>query len=586
MKQKVLLLTLTAVLTVIMFNSCEDVLEKTPLDKISESDVWQKESLIKGYLYNLYSRYPHFAWERMYQYSDEGTNSYGNAGNDFANGTMNATNTVDDLEYWDYEFIRDINIFLEHIRETPLSEELKNQFEGEATVIRAVAYFEMAKRYGGVPLITTVIDPYKEIDESLLRRNKEVEIYDFVDSEFTRAVQLLENTTSKTPVARINKWAASALQARADLWAASIAKFGSEQLDGLVGVPSSRADEFYTKASNAASLVINSDVYSLYNKKTDKAINYQYIFLDEGNDEIIFAKEYNGVEIRHSNDNWMAPSRFAGVQGARCDPVIELILQYENIDGSEEDYTQYFNENYLFDDGMQIFENKDPRLFGTVLFQGSYFVNDYIQLYEGIDTGLVANPANIVNNPSLYYEGVRQVGCDSRLIPGDDKTTDSGFLIRKLLDEPNLPVPAGNSQLDWPAIRLAEVYLTKAEADFQLNKLPEAVEALNPTRERAGISLVDETTISMQKIQNEWLAEFAFENKRFWDLRRWRIAENVLNHQFSGLRTIWHKKSNKYYFLPLQAESFNRVFRSEFYYNPISKERIDNNPLLVQNPGY
>jgi hypothetical protein len=82
------------------------------------------------------------------------------------------------------------------------------------------------------------------------------------------------------------------------------------------------------------------------------------------------------------------------------------------------------------------------------------------------------------------------------------------------------------------------------------------------------------------------MAEFAFENKRFFDLRRWRIADEVLNHQFQGLRIIWHKSAGKYYFLPLNAEAFNRVFREEHYYLPITNSMINNNPQLVQNPLY
>jgi hypothetical protein len=191
-----------------------------------------------------------------------------------------------------------------------------------------------------------------------------------------------------------------------------------------------------------------------------------------------------------------------------------------------------------------------------------------------------------VSNPNLSFDGVKEVGVDSRLVVGDDKTTNSGFLIRKWCDEPNLPVPASSSQVDWPILRLAEVYLTKAEADFQMGKLDDAVVALNATRVRAGISTVDINSISMKKIQNEWMAEFAFENKRFWDLRRWRIASIVLNKQFHGLKIIWHKKSDKFYFLPLECEPFTRVFRQEQYYNPIVLSRINSNPFLQQNPLY
>lgn len=586
MKNKILLIAVITALAVVY--SCDNVLDRKPLDKISDSEVWQKESLLQGYVIDLYNRFPSFSLEAshdMFQYADEATRSEGNE-NPITLGTMDKNNVPAAMEYWDYEYIRDCNTFLEKINETPLSAEVKQQLEGEVRVMRAVAYFEMAKRYGGIPLITIVIDPNKEIDSELKKRKKEAEIYDFVDSELTKAVQLLETTVKIKPTARINKWAALALQARVNLWAASIAKFGKVELDGLVGVPSTRANDFYKKASDASSAVLNSGLYSLYNGDTDKSKKYQNIFLVEGNSEIIFAKEYNGVEIKHDWDYWKAPARFASGQGSRCNPTIDLILKYENIDGSVEDYTQYFNENHLFDSGMDIFKKKDPRLFGTVLFQGSYFVNDYIQTYEGIDTGFVANPLNIVNNPNLRFDGVNQVGVDSRLVVGDDKTTNSGFLIRKWCDEPNLPVPASQSQVDWIIVRLAEVYITKAEADFNLGKTAESVNSLNATRERAGISLVNENTISMQKIQTEWMAEYAFENKRYWDLRRWRIAENVLNKQFGGLKIIWHKKSNKYYFLPLNCEPFNRVFRSQHYYNPITTSRINNNSSLTQNPLY
>lgn len=583
MKNKIFAIFQLALLSVTF--SCEDVLDRTPLDKISDSDVWQSESLMQGYVIDLYNRFPSFAFVDYFGYCDEGTGSSGNS-NAITNGTMSKGNVPSDLQYWDYEYIRDINVFLERIPEAPIQEEVRNQLEGEVTAMRATAYFEMAKRYGGVPIVTEVIDPYGDIPDDLKKRKKEEAVYDFIDAEYTKAVKLLDKVTAKKPTARINKFTALALQARANLWAASIAKYGTVQIDGIVGVPATRANDFYKKASDAAAAVINSGVYSLYKGKTDKAANYQYIFLEEGNNEIMFAKEYNGVEIKNDWDHWKAPARFASGQGSRCNPLLDLILSYENKDGSVVDYTKLFNEKNLYKNGWDIFKDKDPRLYATVLFQGAFFVNDQIQTYEGIDTGLVANPANIINNPSLSYNGIKQVGVDSRLVIGDDKTTNSGFLVRKWCDEPNLPVPAGQSQVDWTIMRLAEVYLTKAEADFHLNNLPAAVEAINKTRERAGISLLTTSNISLQRIQTEWQAEFAFENKRFWDLHRWRNAEVVLNSQFQGLRIIWHYKSNSYYFLPLKAEAFNRVFRQEHYYLPITNTMLNNNPLLVQNPLY
>ncbi len=583
MKNKILIIVLIAALS--LSYSCEDVLDRTPLDKVSDSDVWVKQSLLEGYVLDLIARFPSGAFRDEFLFTDEGTGSSGNS-NALTTGTMSKGSIPADLEYWNYEYIRDCNIFLEKIGTTPISDAAKKQLEGEVRFLRAVAYLEMAKRYGGVPLVTTVIDPYAPIADDLKVRKKELEIHEFIDTELTTSAQLLSAIVAKKPTARINKWTALALKSRANLWAASIAKFSTVQINGIVGVPADKANEYYKKASDAANEVINSGVYTLYKGKTDKAVNYQYIFLEEGNSEVLFAKEYNGIEVKHDWDHWKAPSRFASGQGSRCNPTLDFILRYENMDGTTEDYTKYFNEKNLYANGLEIFKNKDPRLFATVLFQGSFFVNDFITTYEGIDTAKVPTPSKIVNNPNLSYEGFKHVGVDSRLVIGDDKTTNSGFLVRKWCDESKLPIPAVTSQVDWPIIRLAEVYLTKAEADFQLGNTAAAVTALNATRSRAGISLVDDKTISMQKIQTEWMAEFAFENKRFWDLRRWRIADQVLNNQFKGLRIIWHKKSNKYYFLPLNAEPFNRIFRQEHYYNPISNARINNNPMLVQNPLY
>ena len=100
-------------------------------------------------------------------------------------------------------------------------------------------------------------------------------------------------------------------------------------------------------------------------------------------------------------------------------------------------------------------------------------------------------------------------------------------------------------------------------------------------------SLVDESTITLDKIRTERRSEFAFEGDfRYWDLRRWRIAEDVLNKRIKGLQVILHHETGKFYFIPFDAESFQRVYQQEHYYNPITSARIDNNPDLVENPLY
>lgn len=569
-------------LIIFMFGiSCgEDVLEREPLNKISATQVWKDEAMVQGYITNLYSRFPFFAFAQnaWYSYSDEGTQSTGNSSN-VTRGTVSKSSEAH--EYWDYAYIRDINIFLENIVTAEISDEIKNQLEGEVRFIRAYVYFEMMKRYGGVPLVDVVIDPFQEIEQKYLVRAKEEEIADFIDSECTIAAGLLPDVAK--PQGRANKWTVLALQARSNLWAASIAKFGSVQLNGLVGITPGKADSYYQKASTAADAVIGSGKYSLYNADpANKVENYRKLFLTD-NDELIFIKPYDGTNIGHSWDEWIGPNQWAD-RGGQGNPTLDFILRYENIDGTTDQ--PEFGPDKLYNSGTEPFANKDPRLFGTVFFEGDQFGTITVETYEGIDPSTNPTPSAIIRNPNESYAGIPAAGQDSRSLVKDDFSTNSGFHIKKYVDDSQMKIPPGFSRTNWIVFRLAEMYLIKAEAEFEMGNLVPAVNALNMTRERAGISLVDAGTITRDKVRTERTSELAFEVHRYWDLRRWRTAENELTKRFQGLQIILHAASMKYYFIPFDCESFSRVFRTEHYYNPITNGRIDNNPKLIENPLY
>ncbi|MEX2565422.1 MAG: RagB/SusD family nutrient uptake outer membrane protein, partial [Cyclobacteriaceae bacterium] len=274
-------------------SSCgDDIFDRQPLDKISDAVVWDDPALVRAFLTDLYSRFPYraFAVTQWHNYTDEATDSRGNS-NSIAQGGASRTN--DNLPYWDYVYLRDINTLLEQLETSPIDEAQKRQMEGEARVIRAVYYFEMQKRYGGVPLVDVVLDPFGSIDSRFTSRSTEEAIADFIDVELNTAADLLSD--SAEPKGRINKWTALGYKARANLWSASIAKYGSLQLDGLVGIPVSRADEFFQKASAASHAVIDSERYSLYDKIPDRSENYRNLFLDPQNDEVIFKRIYDGV---------------------------------------------------------------------------------------------------------------------------------------------------------------------------------------------------------------------------------------------------------------------------------------------------
>jgi hypothetical protein len=569
------------VLIFALFLSCEDVLDRAPLDKISETMVWSDAALVNAYVTNLYSRFPFFAFEQdnWYSWSDEGTRSTGNSST-ITQGTVSKSSEAN--PFWNYSLIRDCNTFLSKIKTAAITESVKKQLEGEVRFIRAYIYFEMMKRYGGVPLVDIVIDPYGNIEDKYKIRAKEEEIANFIDSECTLAASLMSESIA--PRGKSNKWTALALQARSNLWAASIAKFSAIEINGLVGIATSKANAFYQKAAAAADAVIASGKYALYNATpANKAENYRKIFLVENNSEVIFVKPYDGVNIGHSWDAWQGPNQWS-TRGGLCDPTLDFVLRYENIDGSADQ--PKFGPGILYSNGAEPFAKKDPRLFATVFFQGDKWATGTVQSYEGLDPSITPTVSAVISNSSQSYQGVPCIGADSRSLTKDDYSTNSGFHVKKYLDDSAIKIPENQSKTNWIAFRLAEIYLIKAEAEFEQGNLKNAVDALNKTRSRAGISLLDESTITREKVRTERTSELAFESQRYWDLRRWRTAQAVLNYRFQGLQIILHHATMKYYFIPFNCESFTRAFKQEHYYNPITSGRIDNNPKLIENPLY
>lgn len=556
----------------VIFSCNDDVLNLIPSTKIAADEVFQNEDFAKAYVTNLYAR----LW-----YDDFST-TLPTIGDEATLGDGSRRSLTGGEDHWNYSLIRDMNVFIENIKDSPLQATVKSQLEGEVRVLRAYIYFQMEIRWGGVPLVDVVIDPYGEIDEMYGRRSSEEAIADFIDTELAVSAEML--TTNPKPQGRINKWTALALKARTNLWAASIAKHGTVQLNGLLGIPASRANEFFTKASDAANAVIQSGKYSLYNKLPgDKAENYRRIFVDEENSEVIFEKPYDGINIGHGYDTWNAPNSIA-IRGGLINPILEFILGFENVDGSTDQ--PEFGVDHLYSDGREAFNKKDPRLFGSVFFQGDNWAGITLETYEGTDPSNPPNPGTILSNYLNIYQGRPEAGYESRSGLPAQQSTNSGFLIKKYIDESRTYIIEGQSSINWIIFRLAEMYLTIAEAQFELGNMQPAVDALNATRSRAGISLVDQNTISLDKVRTERHSELSFEGIRYWDLRRWRVAESVLSGWMHGLRIIYHAPSDKYYFLEMQAETSTRDFESKHYYNAITQSRINNNPLLIENPGY
>ncbi len=557
---------------------CSNVFERQPLDKISSAAVWEDLQLIDANLADLYLSTPFRYSENssiMTQPSYMGAEAFVlNASDSWIDGSLNETGGV--WEYWGYDQIRRINTFIQNVAQSPIDEDIREHRLSEARFLRAFAYFEMVKRYGGVPIITvpqSVNDPEEEL---FVGRNSEKEVYDFIAEECDAVVAGLHDVSDE--YGRVTEFTALALKSRAMLYAASIATFGSQQLDGLLGFPVSEASVYWQRSYDASKEIFNSGHFSLYNDKNDKAENFQNIFLDEQNSEIIFAKVYHGRDkVGHSYDFYNYPTGFENNWGAATSVYLEMVESFEYTDGS----SGKLNHEDLqsgFVDIDNLFQNKDPRFYASVLFPGAPFKSSRLKTHGGTFYN-----GDYIITPTLIgdYKGEPWYG-QSIAFP----KAHTHFPLKKMINEYEEQALQGESHTDYIVYRYGEVLLNLAEAAFELGKKEEAIEYINLLRTRAGIASLSD--LDRDKIRQERRVELAFEEHRFWDLRRWRIAVEELSKEMHGLSSLdfdWDTKSYKLTIGP--ADPVIRNFKEAYYYFPIGTSRISNNPNLApENPGY
>lgn len=493
--------------------------------------------------------------------------------------------------WWGYPQMRKVNDFIAKIATANISEDLKTRFAAEARFVRAFYYFSMVKRYGGVPLITTVQEfTGSNLDQIQVPRNSEKEVYDFIAKELDEVVPLLPEAYPSENRYRATRYAALALKSRAMLYAASIAKYGSIQLNGLLGFPSSEADAYWQKSYDASKAIIGK--FELYNSNPDKVANFQELFLKEAdNPEVIFAQVYLAPDYTHSFDFFNAPQSFKVDYGCATNPTLDLVEEFEYKDGSD-GKLKLTDENgnaIQYSNPTDLFKDKDPRLLATVLTPFSPWQGDVLEIRRGvINNGVKYTSDNLTQTYGSGENSITRVGKDGPLTNNDP--TKTGFYIKKFMN-PTSRLDYGKSTTPWYVFRYAEVLLNYAEAAIELGKTGDALWAVNEIRNRAGIAPL--TSITRDQVRHERRIELAFENHRWWDIRRWRIADEILsNTQFHALYPwlMWEegKKPSqmKYTFEKVNAPKNTRTFPAKLYYEIISAGEITKNPKLVQNPGY
>jgi hypothetical protein len=530
-----------------------------------------------------------------------------------------------------YAYIRDLNLFLERdSAATELNPADQARFYAEGRFLRANFYFEMVKRMGGVPLITSSLqyDPSKgDVTSVQVPRAKESDIYNFIISE---AEAIKNDLPADVNVkSRASKGAALAMEARAALYAGSIAKYGATTSavslpNGEVGIPASEADGYYQIALRAAEEIIHGEAgaYELYNRGGDLSDNFANLFLDKNSAETIFFEDFKTGGKTHAfttNDQPYSLSEEGGDAG-RLNPSLNLAEQFEKLDNTYAPFaTTDGSGNPIYYDNVQdIFADRDARLAGTILLPGGTYKGGIVDIWAGyvLPDGSIVTSDESGHPKSLTANGpaIQVVGEDGP-VNGLEFRTQSGFYIRKYLDPTTGSGRRGQgSTVAYIRYRYAEVLLNAAEAAFELGDNTTAAGYINQVRARAGLTIpLADNEITFDRIVHERRVELAFEGHILFDYKRWRIAHRVWDGQATTLSDLknnigkatqrstqpWGLWPYKHVTDPSKPDNFKWQFKETLpalvtgynrfllgnYYSAIIPNVIGSNPKIIAQPN-
>lgn len=646
-------------------SGCNAFLELEPLDKVSPEQLLETEGGVKALLANIYTMIP------MEDFNYRPNAGFNQRGYDGVNETTNLAFLTDEatrsdggvgigyegFNYWPYGDIRQVNIFMQNVEKAKeagtISVADADRMTGEAHFARAYMYYGLVKRYGGVPLIDKVQDDdYADGGPGAVAvpRSTELDTWKFVLNECTLAAATLPDATSGSDLYRVTKWAAYALKSRVALHAASVAKYwnlaplaGEAVTQKLVGgMTSADADAFYKECIEASKSLIENSGKSLYKPAPatvkEAASNFQALFLNDQNEEVIFSKAYlNGTTNTNQGHSYaqfnILPQVNPGaLKYGRFNPMLEIVDLFEDYtddgtgksakivtrtDGNEDAYIANFHNmnnasvvNTLmsvpfvkYNDLYEPFANKDARLLASVVVPGSSYAGTEIIIQGGFikdnNSYVAYSNESTQKNGTTYYalgaEGETMFSGFNNVNSGEDANwTATGFGVRKYMPEGESMSPDRlSSTTSYIDMRLAEVYLNYAEAVVEngsgFGDKELAGNYLNALRRRAGHT--DRISLTLESVLKERRVEMAFEGKRFWDMNRRRefhteFSNNRIRKALVPMLDL-RGAEPKYVFARVNyfgdETRGGRTFQNINYYRGIPNIATNG---LVQNPGH
>ena len=643
MKTKVKYICLSAVAGLTLsLASCSDFMDLTPEDQYDETTVWADADLAKTVVNDVYSYVCDIAQEvNTSAWSDDAFFTHVYGCRDINEATVSPSNLGaydrDDCPFrWSkqYKGIYRANLVLANIDNVPekTGVDLK-VLKGETHFLRAYIYTEMLRGFGGVPIVDKVYSIEEATGLELPRANVG-EVMDFILKDCDEAINLLPDNQTGSNLGRATKGAAKALKARVMLHVAS--DLYADRTVNTLECNQYKGDrkELYQRALDAAKEVINNCPYTLVdcNAGTIKEIadNFHNIIITN-NSETIWAKQY--VNKDQNADNWVR-NRVALLHGpngyhnwAGTAPTHDLVMAFEMEDGKIPSTLLKAGEST----NVNPYLGREPRFYATIGYDGAEWgrpraadgaVFDatplgnlqfgYYELSSGGSEVDAIYSVDDENNPTKRENFKGMVGVDTRMSNIENwNGTYTGYLEKKLIDGSVSASEHNFQTCPMPYIRLAEMYLIAAEACVELNKLDEAATYLDALRGRIGrpdtkATLAVRGQSFNQKDLREFLrherrVELAYEESRYYDVRRWMIAPEAGNKKLTGITIVGRLKPGKTSTLPyVHDESVydytwtvlnlnyieKRKWDNKLYFAPIKLDETLRNPAIIQNPYY
>ena len=612
-----------------IFVGC-DSLNLTPKDELASDQVWDDPSLIQSYMNDIYGNIGFgFGSPTTSGATDEAVFTHGWGAPPIAKSTITPT----DRGFWDaatgrdtfrrfdwaqvYSFVRDINTFLRNVEgNETLSQAERRTLLGEAYYLRAYFYHNLMRVYGGIPYITGTFELTGDLEQYRVPRNTFEETVNNIVADLDSAQARLTAEPRRKGAA--TKGAAMALKSRVLLHAASDLFHESpfsEEAAQFVSYTGGSQQDRWQKALDAAQEVIDMGQYSL--EPVNSAHDYHELFTKGSPSGVIWARyfdastgsNYNG---QHNISQWSSPNGYNSWSGDT--PTQQHVNAYEMADGS--DFQWEGGDPTSADepvDAENPYKNRDPRFYANIMYNGGDWRPRPPGLQERDPKGVIQT--GWYEDPELGGSaGDDQISGDLR--PGMDTResgiqnwngTKTGYNVAKFVDRDIIPGQE-KAHNPWQFIRYAEILLNKAEAAANMavqgnEPMSTALQAVNKVRSRVGMpplrqsgtgpNVVANAQELLEEIRQEREVELAFEEHRFFDIRRWKIAPEIMGKNGKGIRIEGMLDSNGELLVDHRYDYRYRVINVEqrrwedrVYFAPISKDEMNRNSELAQNPGY